>query len=205
MKIPAPELDRVIQNVLLFADEKAMRLNEIFFVASEDLGFVSFSCDDYVAVTDSCPADFHLKEFALTISDVDKLGEWIKKDKKVVHKFDIDIRPKMTGIIFECIDTSTDEESDNLFFSYVIPNYSSWDTVFDILNEENPGMSIPSFAIRPERLSKLWRLKADKEAPIHLRGVELKDKLLIQFKKGKTLRGAIMPVDLDYVAEEYRW
>jgi hypothetical protein len=205
IKVPAPELDRLIQNALLYADEKAMRLNEILLHSKDDRLYI-YSCDDYVAVSDwtVLPGVVRKSPIAFTISDIDKLAEWIKKDKKVVHKYDITVQPKMTGVIFECEDTSSDDESDNIFLSDIVPS-ENWSVVHKILDLELDGFYIQDWAIRPERLSKLWRLKANKEAPISIRGVTLSDRLLIQFKKGRTLVGAIMPVDQSYVDEDFLW
>lgn len=206
MKIPALDLDRVIQNVLLYADPKAVRLQEVLFETPGDGNLYVYSCDDYVAVSDYTPIDLPIKKypFSFSIEDVDALGTWIKKDKKVVHKYDIIVRPKMTGVIFECEDTSSDEDSDNIFLSEQAPS-ELWDTVFEIIDLDLEGFYAPDWAIRPERLVKLARLKADKEAPIIIRGVELKKKFLVQFKKGRSIVGAIMPVDQTYVDEDYLW
>lgn len=203
IKVPAPELDRLLQNVLLFSDKKAMRLNEILF-ESQNNQLYGYSCDDYVAVSDWIDLDGVVRSypFAFSIDDVEALAEWVKKDKKVVHKYDIIIRPKMTGIIFECEDTSTDEESDNIFLTEIVPS-KNWNVVFEILNLDLPTRLV--FASRPERVSKLWRLKADKEAPLDFRYTELDNKDLYQIKKGSSLVAAIMPVDRSKVNEEYLW
>lgn len=204
-KIPAPDLDRIIQNVLLYADPKSMHLNEVLFESAGGKLY-AYSCDDYVAVSDYVDFNYPIRKhpFSFSIEDLDRVGDWIKKDKKVVHKYDIIIRPKMTGVIFECDDTSTDEESDNIFIPDIVPS-GNWNTVFEVLNLDLEGFYAPDWAIRPERLVKLARLKADKEAPIVIRGVELKQKFLVQFKKGRTIVGAIMPVDQTYVDEDYLW
>lgn len=206
MKIPAQDLDRIVQNALLYADPKAIRLQEVLFETPGDGNLYVYSCDDYVAVSDYAPFDLRLRRFPFSfkVEDVEKLGAWIKQDKKVVHKYEITIQPKMTGIIFECDDTSTDEDSDNIFLTDRNPS-SLWGTVSEILNLDLDGFYAPDWAIRPERLVKLARLKADKEAPIIIRGVELKQKFLVQFKKGRSIVGAIMPVDQDYVDEDYLW
>lgn len=202
-KVTAPDLDRVVQNALLYADKKAIRLNEVFFYTNAD-GLGVYSCDDYIALGDSLSADLGNSEFALSIEDTEKLGEWIKKDKKVVHKYDIILRYKMTGIIFECDETST-EDSDNIFFSYRAPLQDTWNMVFQLLSEENEERTVSGFAVRPERLAKLARIKADKEAPIDMRGVDVNGHLIIQFRKGDTAVGAIMPVRRDRVKEEFLW
>ena len=206
MKIPAAELDRLVQNALLYSDPKAMRLQEVLFETPGDGNLYVFACDDYVAVSDYASFDLRVRKFpfAFSIEDIETLGDWIKKDKKVVHKFGITIQPKMTGDIFECEETSTDEESDNIFLSDRKPS-ELWGTVFEILNLDLEGFYAPDWAIRPERLVKLARLKAAKEAPIVIRGVELKQKFLVQFKKGSSIVGAIMPVDQSYVDEDFLW
>lgn len=206
MKIPALDLDRIIQNALLYADPKAMRVREVLFDTPGDGNLYVYSFDDYVAVVDSTPCDLLLRKdpFSFTIEDIEALGTWIKKDKKVVHKYEIDIRTKMTGLLFECDETSSDEDSDNIFIADRAPS-EVWDTIFETLNLDLEGFYIPDWAIRPERLVKLARLKADKEAPIVIRGVALRHKFLIQFKKGRSIVGAIMPVDQDLVDEDYLW
>jgi hypothetical protein len=206
VKIPAAELDRLVQNALLYSDPKAMRLQEVLFETPGDGNLYVFACDDYVAVSDYAFFDLRVRKFpfAFSIPDLEVLGDWIKKDKKVVHKFGITIQPKMTGVIFECDETSTDEESDNIFLSDQKPS-ELWGTVFEILNLDLEGFYAPDWAIRPERLVKLARLKAAKEAPIVIRGVELKQKFLVQFKKGSSIVGAIMPVDQSYVDEDFLW
>lgn len=205
LKVPALELDRVIQNVLHYTDNQAIRLQEVFFVISNK-GLQAFSCDDYVTVTDSLSVDSDLSfEFSLSIEDVDKLGAWIKKDKKVVHKYPIEIRQKFTGVLFECDETSTDDESDNFFLSFKSPNYEAWGLVMLLLDEEAEQTDYTGFALRSERLVKLARLKADKDAPIDMRFVLINGHLIVQFKKGETLKGAIMPVTRSLVKEEFLW
>lgn len=204
-KVPALELDRLLQNLLLFADEKAMALNEILLLVKDDRLF-GFACDDYVVISDSIvyPWGIGPAPRAFLIEDIEKVAEWVKRDKKVVHKYDILIQPKMTGVIFECDETSTEDVTDNIFIRDAVPS-ENWKVVHKVLNEDLPLMMIQEFAVRPERLSKLWRLKADKEAPIDLRGVELDNQLLLQFKKGDTLKGSIMPVQRQNVREEFLW
>lgn len=206
LKVTAFDLDRVVQNVNLYSDPKAMRLQEVLFHPIGDKIHV-YACDDYVALTDSLDIqEGTLKEdFTLTVQDLDKLGDWIKKDKKVVHKYDIEIRPKFTGMIFECNETSTEEISDNIFFTYAKVNEGGWEIVKELLDLENQPETGHSFSVRPERLAKLARVKADKEAPIAMRFVDVRGMMIIQFKKGETAYGAIMPVREEYVQEEFLW
>lgn len=204
IKIQAGELDRLLQNALLYADEKALRLQEILFLFSEDTLQV-LACDDYVAVIDSGDiTEGSEMELVFSISDIKKIAEWVKSDKKIIHKYDIILRRKFTGMIFECDETSTDEDSDNLFIKDETPS-EGWEVVLLILSDNLDVVEMDEFIIKPERLSKLWRLKSDKDAPIHLRGVEVNNMLLIQFKKGETLHGVIMPVQREFVKEEFLW
>lgn len=204
-KIPAQELDRIIQNVLLFSDKKALRLNEVLLSFTPDTVH-AYSCDDYVAVSDSLTySDGFNKEFCLTVSDAELLGEWIKKDRKTVHKYDIIIRPRFTGLIFECEETSSEDGSDKLFFEYGEPNEQAWKLVKILLDTSATEVSYYGFAIRPERLTKMSRFKAHKDAPIDLRGVDINDHLIVQFRRGDTLVGAIMPVRREVIREEFLW
>lgn len=203
-KIPAQELDRIIQNSLLFCDKKAIRLNEILLSFTPDVVY-AYSCDDYVAVSDSLEyEDGFTQDMSIPVADAEKLGEWIKKDRKTVHKYDITIRPKFTGIIFGCDETSSEDEDDNIFITYKAPS-DSWNLVKILLDPSASEVSYYGFAIRPERLTKLSRLKADKEAPIDLRGVKVNDHFIVQFRRGETLVGAIMPVTRQAVREEFLW
>jgi hypothetical protein len=205
IKIVAGELERLLHNALLYADEEAMRLQQILLVFGEETLQV-YACDDYVAVTDSAELyDGRDLEVSLSIEDAKALVSWVKENKKIIHKYDIIIRPKMTGIIFECDETSTDEESDNLFFSDRLGNSEAWELVMQLLEPDQDIVYIKSFLIRPERISKSWRLKADKEAPIAFRGIDINGNNLIQFKKGETIVGCIMPVKPEYVEEKFLW
>lgn len=197
MKISAKELDRVLQNALEFGNEGEVRLNEILFVFSTD-NLSVLSCDDYVAVVDRVDGDFYENTFSLTIPDAKRLGAWIKTDRKTVKKVDIEVRYKMTGIIFEV-------EDDSFFVSWRGPKMEGWNLVFQLLEEDHPDVMFDGFAIRPERLTKMSKLRADKEAPIDLRAIDINGHLIVQFRLGHTLRGAIRPVDTDYVQEEFLW
>lgn len=206
VKIPALDIDRIVQNALLYADSKAMRLTDVLFNGNGESVSI-FACDDYIAITDTGTlTEGKLDEsFTISVDDLDKLGDWIKKDKKVVHKYDISIRRKMTGVIFECDETSSDDESDNIFLSYSLENKQAWDIVMELLSSDNEVVVCDGFSVRPERLAKLARVKADKEAPIAMRFVDVRGLMIIQFKKGETAHGAIMPVKEEYVREEFLW
>lgn len=206
IKVPALELDRVIQNILLFSDPKATRLREVLFKPNGDFLEV-YSCDDYVTLTDRLElTEGVLKDsFALSVSDVDSLGDWIKKDKKVVHKYDIVLRPKFTGMIFESEELSSEDHNENIFFEYVTPNLDAWEVIYELLSPDNDLLNVDEFYARPERVSKLYRIKSDKEAPLGFRFVDVRGLMIIQFKKGETAHGAIMPVRPDKVREEFLW
>jgi hypothetical protein len=206
IKVPAFELDRVIQNILLFADSKATRLREVFFEPEGDFLNV-YSCDDYVTLTDKLElTEGVLREkFSLSVPDVDSLGDWIKKDRKVVHKYDITLRPKFTGMVFESEEMSTEDGEDNIFLTYTVSNDSAWEIVKELICPENQVLEADHFYVRPERLAKLSRIKADREAPISMRFVDVRGLMVIQFKKGSTAYGAIMPVRPDKVREEFLW
>ena len=201
VKVVAGELDRLVQNVLLYTNKKAIRLREVFFVPMVE-HLHAYACDDHIAVGDSIEWDDGPKDrqgFALTIDEAERLGEWIKKDKKVIHKTEIKIQFFNTYMKL-----STDDEVDK--FEYVEAAYEAWDLVFQTLDEENQEeMPIGHFAVRPDRWAKMARLKADKEAPIVFRGIDINGHLLLQFKKGLSLIGVAMPIDMSYVQEEFLW
>lgn len=200
MHVLAPELDRVIQNVLLYVNEKSVRVTHVFFtLLGNELR--AYSTDDYIAITDALTAEGEDHRFEFTIEDTKKLGEWIKKDKKVVHKSEIEIKFKHTLVNFSCPDFDGD-------ISISIPKDSQAEAlniIFQLLAEDNYESLVPVWAIKPERLAKLARIKADKEAPIDLRGVEVRGHLLVQFRKGDTVTGCIMPVDRSKVDDRFLW
>lgn len=200
MRVTAPDLDRVIQNVLLYVNEKSVRVTHVFFTVLDN-ELRAYSTDDYIAVTDSLLADGEDQWFEFTIEDTKKLGEWIKKDKKVVHKSEIEIKFKNTLVNF----SSPDFDGD---ISISFPKESQNDAlnlIFELLAEDAYDSPVSFMAIKPERLVKLARLKADKEAPIDLRGVDIRGHPLIQFKKGDTITGCIMPVDRSKVDDKFLW
>lgn len=201
MKIEAKELNKLLENVLLFTNKKAVGLQEVFFTLVGDT-LSAYSCDDYISLGDSVKVvetDSKGKEFVLSIEDAEKLLTWVKKDKKVVHKNDIQIRFYNTYL-------KADSEGDTEKFIFVKePAFDKWNLVFQLLDEDQSLAPFYDFAVRPERLVRMGQIKAEKEAPIHMRGFDINGHLLVQFRKGKTVVGAIRPVDTSHVSEEFLW
>lgn len=194
------DFDRVVQNLLLYTDKKAIRLREVFFMV-EGNTIYGFACDDYVAVSDTLKfeGDPVKKEFSMTIETLELLGEWIKKDKKVVHK------QKAKVTFFNTYIKTKDEEGNIEKFKISTDNLDQWDLVFDMLDIDQELQMILDVTLRPERVAKLARLKADKEAPLAFRGIDFRGRLLLQFKKGYTIIGVLMPVQNEFVIEEFLW
>ena len=203
MKAKAQDVDRIIQNVLLYVNPKSTRLTEVLLIAREGR-LHAYATDDYVAITDSCEVTevrpLRKPEFHLTIEDTKKLGEYIKLDKKVVHKSDIEFKFKNTLFTVSSNDSDTEEN-----FTFLTEGSSNWSLVHKLLDHEAQPQMILINAYRPDRLAKLARIKADKEAPIDMRGIEINGKHLVQFKLGETVTGCIMPADRSYVDERFLW
>lgn len=202
MKILAPDFDRILQNALLYVNPKSPRLVEVFFVFGSDRIDI-FATDDYVVITDSAPLTEGgiPKEIALSIESAKELAEWVKEDKKVVHKSEIEIDLKLT-----LMHLSSNDSDRELSISYVKePAYKGWDFMFELLSQEVELRDFGVMAVRPERLAKLARLKADKEAPVDLRGVNIRGHLGVQFRLGDTITGCIVPVDRSYVDDRFLW
>lgn len=199
LEVLAPDLDRVIQNALLYTNKKALRLREVLVEVAEGKLSV-FACDDYIAVVDvlEIPDQSVNKSFSLGVDVVEELGEWIKKDKKVVHK------SKLKLSFFNTYVKIKDEENEIRKSEYLEPA-DEWDLVKELLDLTAPGMMIPDFAVRPDRFAKIARLKADKEAPLMFRGIDINGHLVLQFKKGRSLVGAAMPIRQEYIDEEFLW
>ncbi|MET0466970.1 MAG: hypothetical protein ABW007_27675 [Chitinophagaceae bacterium] len=199
IEVLAPDINRVVENALLYTNKKAIRLQEVFFVVN-DGKFQVFACDDYIAVGDWFEIDSKdSKEFALSVEDAEKFLAFIKKDKKVVHKSTIKVQFYSTYVKL-----TSDDEAEK--FEYTEPSYDAWDLVFQMLAEEDQDLKpVLEFAVRPDRWAKMAQLKADKEAPLVFRGIDINGFLLLQFKKGLSLIGAAMPIDMSYVQEEFLW
>lgn len=206
IKVTALDLDRIVQNALLFADKNANRLREVLFIIEGSIVTV-YACDDYFVISDSLEIQENPTNgrFTLSVEDLEILGKWIKQDKKVVHKYQISIQQKFTGTLFECDETSTDEESDNIFLNHASDHTELWERVHAMLDLNRPLITANGFLVRPERFMKLSRFKAPKEAPIAFRFVDVRGTMIIQFKLGTTLFGAIIPVFEEYVQEEFLW
>ena len=201
VKIVAGDLDRLVQNTLLYTNANAIRLREVLFVPMVD-HFYAYSCDDHIAIKEEITWEGGPKDnkgFSLSLDEANRFGDWIKKDKKVVHKTDITLRFYNTYL-----KASTDDETEK--FEYTEPAWDAWDLVLRMLSEDDQEeIPIPQFAVRPDRWAKMARLKADKEAPIVFRGIDINGHLLLQFKKGLSLIGVAMPIDMSYVQEEFLW
>lgn len=199
--VTAPELNKLLENILQYADKKAIHLREVLFVATVK-GIQAFSCDEYVAITDTCPAEGSIpaREFSLPIKEVEDLLEWVKKDKKVVHKSIIKIKFLKTLWKFYCDDYDGDFKAD-----YAEPSWDRWNIVLDLLSEEQEESAAACFNLNPARLARLNALKADKDAPVAFRWISIHDTMVLQFKKGSTLVGAFQPIEDRFIQEEFLW
>lgn len=206
MQVTAPDLDRIVQNALLFTNDKSVFLDEVLLTVLENRLHV-YSSDDYVGITDSCEITEGATDCSiyLSIADAKALGEWIKKDKKVVHKYDIKIQRKFAGVRFECPDAPEGDDQE-IYFSYAPEIPETFNLLYSLLDKWASKTTIPFyFALRPERVSRLARIKADKEAPVDFRGIQIGNKTLLQFKLGNTVTGCISPVDRSRVDDGFLW
>lgn len=206
IQVTAPDLDRIVQNALLFTNEKSVFLDEVLLSVLENRMSV-YSSDDYVGITDSCEVTdgAYDCDMYLSIASAKALGEWIKKDKKVVHKYDIKIQRKFTGVRFECPD-APEGDTQEIFLNYAPEIPETFDMLYRLLDRYVDGVSTPDyFALRPERVSRLARIKAEKEAPIDFRGIGIGNKTLLQFKLGDTVTGCLSPVDRNKVDDRFLW
>lgn len=201
MIVSAPDLDRVLQNALLYVNPKSVYLKEVFFGVIEGKIDV-YSSDDYVTVTDSAPVTSDQETwFSLSIEDTKRLAEWVKLDKKVVHKSTIIVTFRHT-----LVEASSDDSDEEISVPYVKePNLPVFDIMMQLLDEDAEQEKIQVNAFRPERLAKLARLKADKEAPVDMRGVSIREVHFIQFKIGETITGCIKPVEREAVDDRFLW
>jgi hypothetical protein len=201
VSVQANNLNTFLENILLYADKKGMHLREVLFVFTSS-GIQGFACDDYVALTDILDVDCgkSSREFSLAIEDVEKFLAWVKEDKKTVHKTVLTLKFKHTVL------TAKSDDYDSEFqASYLKPAWEKWDLVLNLLSEEHPEVSEMRFNLNPSRLAKMNQIKADKEAPVAFRWVDVDGTIGLQFKKGQTVKGLFQPVDDEFVKEEFLW
>lgn len=201
VSVLANELNTLLENILLYTDKKANHLREVLFVFTSQ-GIQAFACDEYVALTDLVNVDCgkSSREFSLSIEDVEAFLAWVKEDKKTVHKTELELKFKHTVL------TGKSNDYDSTFqASYAKPVWENWNIILELLSEDHPETSEMRFNLNPNRLAKLDRLKADKEAPVAFRWVDIHGKIGLQFKKGHTVKGFFQPVDDEYVKEEFLW
>lgn len=201
VSVPANDLNVLLENILLYTDKKANHLREVLFVFTSR-GIQAFACDEYVAITDILNVDCgeSSREFALSIEDVEAFLAWVKEDKKTVHKTELELKFKHTVLTGK----SNDYES-TFQANYRKPLWNNWNVVLELLSEDHPETSEMRFNLNPNRLAKLDRLKADKEAPVAFRWIDIRGKIGLQFKKGHTVKGFFQPVDDEYVKDEFLW
>lgn len=201
VSVPANELNVLLENILLYTDKKANHLREVLFVFTSE-GIQAFACDEYVAITDLVNVDCggSSREFALSIQDVEAFLAWVKEDKKTVHKTELELKFKHTVLTGKSNDYDSTFQAD-----YQKPIWDNWNVVLTLLDETLPETSEMRFNLNPNRLAKLDRLKADKEAPVAFRWVDVDGKIGLQFKKGHTVKGFFQPVDDEYVRNEFLW
>lgn len=201
VSVQANNLNTFLENILLYTDKKGLHLREVLFVFTSS-GIQGFACDDYVALTDLLDVDCgeSSREFSLPIEDVEKLLAWVKEDKKTVHKTNLTLKFKHTVLTGESEDYDSEFQA-----NYLKPAWDRWDLVLNLLSEEHPETSEMRFNLNPSRLAKMNQIKADKEAPVAFRWVDIDGTIGLQFKKGHTVRGLFQPVADEFVKEEFLW
>ena len=199
IEIEAKELSRLVKNLLLYTNLKAVRLREIFFVVLQDR-LTGYACDDYIAISDSILlGSAERREFAMKVEELEKIDLWLKEGKKTVHKEIVKIS------FFNTYLKLKSEDGDIQKFEFCEPDYDSWDHVFSLLNEENEIVTTTHFALRSDRFAKASQLVAEKDTPLIFRSVDLQGHYLLQFKKGSTLKGVTIPIKQEYIEEEFLW
>lgn len=199
VELEAKELSVLVKNLLLYTNLKAVRLREIFFVVL-DGKLHGYACDDYIALTDSVPmVGEEVREFAMTVEELEKIDLWLKEGRKAVHKETVKIS------FFNTYLKLRSEDGDIQKFDFVKPNHEAWDLVFELLSDDNPLRPIDYFAVRGDRFAKMSQLVAEKDTPLIFRGVDVNGHLLLQFKKGSTLSGVSIPIKQEFIQEEFLW
>jgi hypothetical protein len=201
VSVTANELNVLLENILLYTDKKANHLREVLFIFTSQ-GIQAFACDEYVAITDIVNVDCGVssREFSLSIEDVEAFLAWVKEDKKTVHKTLLELKFKHTVMTGHSNDYDTTFQA-----SYLKPLWDNWNIVLELLSDEYEELPNTRFNLNPNRLAKLDRLKADKEAPVAFRWVDIRGRMTLQFKKGRTVTGVFQPIDDKYVKEEFLW
>lgn len=199
--VPANDLNRLLENVKLYADKKSVHIREVLF--SLDQGTLQvFSCDGYVTITDSIPVSGSTdsKMFCLAVEDLEKFLEWVKEDKKTVHKTVLTLKFKATLFTGESGDFDSEYQ-----VNYARVDQDKWDIILRVLALNHPEITVGRFNLNPARLAKMNQIKADKEAPVTFRWVDINGMIGLQFKKGLTAYGLFQSIEDRYVEEEFLW
>lgn len=196
------DLAKLAYNAYQFVNPKSIYLpGEILFVVNESALRV-YSCDDYIAFTETIPVSGESSEFQFSISL--EAAKELEKFARTNKKYKLEIKKKMHDVVFYM--DSENEEEDAAFNAELKPERNeTWDIVDVLLFEECERKAPGDYYTRPERIANLSKLKVPKEAPIGWRHVDLNGSHLIRFRMGGTVNGVIKPVNEEDILEQYLW
>lgn len=204
MHVTSDSLARLTANALLYVNAKSLRTLGLsrFRVVGDKLSMLA--SDDYIAVYDTADitdnkeeVDFYLDKDALT-----KLEAYSRSNKK----FDGDLNfskdyDKLTFSVGEdSITVELPEFKESVFENYDLAEHFLFD------EEDFPPTLTTVWALHPDRVAKLYRLKQQGEgAPIDMIFCETNGEPLVRFRYGLTILGIIAPIRREVVDDKFLW
>lgn len=204
MNVSASLLARLTFNAGLYVNAQSLRTKGLsrFRILNHTLSVLA--SDDYIAVFDigSIEGDLNQIEFALGKEELSKLEKYSRENKKFDGELSFDRK-------FENLTFAVGEDSINIelpeFPDSVEKNYILAESfIFD--EEDFPETMTEVFAFHPDRVAKLYRLKANDNPPvIDMKFCETNADPMIRFKYGESIRGIIAPSRRGVIEERFLW
>lgn len=202
ISLAAEDLARLTSNALLFINDKSAYTGGLVrFRASKRLLSV-LATDDYVGFWDVVPsANETAIDFALNKTLLQQVDKFARDNKKYDIDLEFDKRyEKLTLKVAEdAITLELPEFPDSASHNFEVVEALIFDPEF-------ADTTADVFAVHPDRLAKLYRMKRTDSAPIDIKFAEAgSGRIILRFKLGKTCRGIINPIRREVVDPEFLW
>lgn len=205
-ELPAGRLSQLLWNMALYTSKVGVTEGAILFLINGP-SLIAYACDDYIAISDEAyPTSIIGTGVAKLVASLEqtKLVEaWSRKlssEDRVIVKIDLDesLMVFESSDSYQVIDVDSDPGDVWTDIAYIIDDES----------QQSIGSSAnwDTWAINPDRLKNLSRLKLPDDSPIDFKKktVRVQNHTIAAWKflMGPTIRGVVMPMDRDVLKEK---
>lgn len=195
MLVESKDLNRLLYNALLFSPTDSLSQGTAEFGCDYETELFVLASDNYVIMTD-----------AIDVEDAEVGGFSLRRESmRALEKKtrDLDATVALTLKSQTCLMVAWDTESMEIHLP--VREVNLWMDYYNILQKFEPEKTGWPFAISPERMGKICRLKTGGDYPVDFaHGSSFQD-FLVGFKVGPRTRGVISPLQRENLDQGGLW